>query len=155
GSIEERPVDVRIVAASNRDLRAEVDAGRFRADLYYRLSAATVWLPPLRARPREIPILAAAFVAAAARDARTPSDDALRRLAEHAWPGNVRELRNCVEFLAATAPGTAIGAADVDRYLQRAAAGDTPSSPQLARPLRPIKDEIRELERARMIEALR
>ena len=164
GAIAERTIDVRVVAATNRDLLADVETGRFRRDLYYRLSAATLWLPPLRDRPREIPILAGAFLAAgrraAGRDPASLSEEALRRLVAHRWPGNVRELRNCIEFLAATA-GAVIDAAAVERYLQRDArapgavsagtAEDTPAP----RIFRPIKDEVRELERTRMVEALR
>ncbi len=165
GSAAERTVDVRIVAATNRDLLAEVDAERFRRDLYYRLSAATLWLPPLRDRPREIPILAASFLAAAPRaaaagDPPALSDEALRRLAEHPWQGNVRELRNCIEFLAATAGGPVIDAASVELYLQRSRRAPSDQAlaaaePEPRRDFRPIKDEIRDLEKSRMTEALR
>jgi formate hydrogenlyase transcriptional activator len=95
------PVDVRIVAATNRDLHAEVKAGRFRADLYYRLSVFPVAVPPLRDRRSDIPELVAHFVRrCAARHGRAVSrvrPDTLRALAAHDWPGNVRELRNLVE----------------------------------------------------------
>ncbi|HEY8142035.1 MAG TPA: sigma 54-interacting transcriptional regulator [Kofleriaceae bacterium] len=158
GSTTERPLDVRVVAATNRDLLAEVEAGRFRRDLYYRLGAATLWLPPLRDRPREIAILARAFLAAGRRAAgREPaalSDEAERRLVTHGWPGNVRELKNCMEFLAAAVPGSHIDAGQVEAYLLRATGPATRPAP--APPsFRPIKDELREVEARRMIEALR
>ncbi|HEX4826419.1 MAG TPA: sigma-54 dependent transcriptional regulator [Candidatus Polarisedimenticolaceae bacterium] len=94
-------VDVRVVAATNRDLAKEVEAGRFRRDLYYRLAVVPVPLPPLRARSADIVPLAARFLAAACRDNRVrakrldaPAEAALTR---HAWPGNVRELKNVME----------------------------------------------------------
>ena len=157
GANAERGVDVRIVAATNRDLAAEVAADRFRTDLYYRLSTATIWLPPLADRRSEIAVLAEAFLAAArkAGERATFSDEALRRLVEHAWPGNVRQLRNCVEFLAATVTGRTIDAGGVESYLQpRPGETGPPSAPSLPTALRPIKQEIRELEQRRMVEAL-
>jgi DNA-binding NtrC family response regulator/pSer/pThr/pTyr-binding forkhead associated (FHA) protein len=163
GSVAERAVDVRVVAATNRDLLAEVEAGRFRRDLYFRLGAAAVWLPPLRDRPREIPILARWFLDAARRAAgratASLSSEALRHLAAHPWPGNVRELKNCMAFLAATCPGDSIDAGQVQAHLQ-ARMGQPPAGrePTPAGPLpsfRPIKQEVRELERRRMVEALR
>jgi two-component system, NtrC family, response regulator AtoC len=159
GSTSERPLDVRVLAATNRDLLAEVEAGRFRRDLYYRLSAATVWLPPLRDRPREIALLARAFVAvgrrAAGREPAVLSDEAERRLVAHGWPGNVRELKNCMEFLAAAVAGNQIDAGQVESYFMRA----TAPTPLVAAPppasFRPIKEELREVEARRMVEALR
>ncbi|HWM84263.1 MAG TPA: sigma 54-interacting transcriptional regulator [Kofleriaceae bacterium] len=162
GSAVERALDVRVVAATNRDLLADVEAGRFRRDLYFRLSGAAVWLPPLRDRPREIPILARSFLAAARQAAgRGPaslSTEALRHLATHPWPGNVRELKNCMDFLGAASPGDAIDAGQVQAYLLRAGSGSPGAPASEPAPLpsfRPIKDEIRELERGRMVEALR
>ena len=158
GSTTERPLDVRVVAATNRDLLAEVEAGRFRRDLYYRLGAATLWLPPLRDRPREIAILARAFLAAgrlaAGREPAALSDEAERRLVAHGWPGNVRELKNCMEFLAAAVPGNHIDAGQVEGYLLRAT-GPATRPPPAPPSFRPIKDELREVEARRMVEALR
>jgi formate hydrogenlyase transcriptional activator len=95
------PVDVRVVAATNRQLTAEVTAGRFRADLFYRLNVFPITVPPLRERPSDIPELAAHFVRVlAARHGRPVSrvrPDTLRALAAHDWPGNVRELQNLIE----------------------------------------------------------
>jgi DNA-binding NtrC family response regulator len=103
GGHEVIPVDFRLVAATHRDLRAEIDAHRFREDLYFRLAEARVVLPPLRARPADIPILVQHFL----HDLSTPehaitiSLDALRSLALRKWPGNVRELRNVIARAAA------------------------------------------------------
>ena len=109
GDTRERAVDIRLVAATNRDLEAEVQKGTFRRDLYFRLSAAKVALPPLRERPRELPVLARRFLDEACARLGFPgrqwSAAALRRLSAHAWPGNVRELKNVVEYLAAGALG--------------------------------------------------
>jgi len=92
-------VDARIVAATHRDLRAQVRAGRFREDLYYRLCVVPVTVPPLRARPGDVRALAEHFLARAAPRglALRFSEDALARLEAHPWPGNVRQLRNAVQ----------------------------------------------------------
>jgi DNA-binding NtrC family response regulator len=101
GSNVFRPVDVRVVAASNRDLRAEVNAGRFRADLYYRLAVFRIGLPPLRQRPEDLPALVVALLGdlglAEADARRLLETDLVARLRRNAWPGNVRELRNYLE----------------------------------------------------------
>ena len=97
GSSKARHVDVRIVAATNRNLAQEVAAGRFREDLYYRLEVVQVRLPPLRDRPGEIAMLATALLKQINHRRLHPrklSKDALRRLELHSWPGNVRELAN-------------------------------------------------------------
>jgi two-component system response regulator GlrR len=101
GSSAEEDVDVRIIAATNRDLRAEVVAGRFREDLFYRLHVVPIVMPPLRERVEDIPLLAEMFLrrAAARHDLREPhlAPEALRVLMNHPWPGNVRELANVLE----------------------------------------------------------
>ncbi|MBX3234035.1 MAG: sigma 54-dependent Fis family transcriptional regulator [Labilithrix sp.] len=89
-------VDVRVIAATNRDLEPEVNRGRFREDLYYRLAKLTVRIPPLRERLDDVPLLARAFLQALGRP-RAIDDAVLADLARHDWPGNVRELRNHVE----------------------------------------------------------
>jgi two-component system, NtrC family, response regulator AtoC len=165
GGTKERELDVRVVAATNRNLAHEVAAGRFRQDLLYRLNAATVVLPPLRNRPREIVVLARTFLGQACQRLSLPaksfSSDSLRALAAHVWPGNVRELKNVVDFLAATGEGNTIEAADLRARL--ATAGPpVPSAAPAARATQsytaaagtPIGDQIKELERSRMIEAL-
>jgi two-component system, NtrC family, response regulator GlrR len=96
GSNDHRPVDVRVVAASHRDLRVEVNAKQFRADLYYRLHVLRIVVPPLRDRTGDIALLAAHFWTTFRPD-RPPPQALLENLAAHSWPGNVRELRNAVE----------------------------------------------------------
>jgi two-component system response regulator AtoC len=104
-----RPIDVRYVASTSKDLSAEVEAGRFRRDLYFRLAGATFTIPPLRERKAEVQPLAEQFVAAAAAPlgrSFTFSEDARQWLTSHDWPGNIRELRNACEraVLLATGP---------------------------------------------------
>jgi transcriptional regulator with GAF, ATPase, and Fis domain len=101
GASGERSVDVRFIAATNRDLANEVNAGRFRRDLYYRLSAATLVIPPLRERRREIVPLASRFLteesARLGRQGTQFAPDAVQWLEQQPWPGNIRELRNAVQ----------------------------------------------------------
>jgi len=97
------PIDVRILAASNQDLRMLCEKGRFREDLYYRLNVITVTLPPLRERREDVPLLVDHFLKEAARggEPKSISDDAMKTLERHGWPGNVRELRNEIQRAAA------------------------------------------------------
>jgi transcriptional regulator with PAS, ATPase and Fis domain len=109
GSNASRTVDVRVVAATNRPLAQSINEGTFRDDLYYRLAVVEIELPPLRARPEDIPLLAEVFYKRYAGDAEKPPPELLASLSSRAWPGNVRELRNFVERsvslgYAATAP---------------------------------------------------
>ena len=101
GETQPRQVRFRLVAATHRDLRQEVAAGRFRMDLYYRIAVTRLQLPPLRERRQDIPLLAAAFLqrfrSEQGQAAETLSDEVLAALAEQTWPGNVRELRNVIE----------------------------------------------------------
>jgi DNA-binding NtrC family response regulator len=110
-------VDVRVVAATNRDLEAEVQSGAFRQDLYYRLRVVEIQLPPLRERPDDIPALVDRFLTEVAlrlgRPKATMSAPAMATLATHRWPGNVRELRNLVERAAVLSSGTDIDASDL------------------------------------------
>jgi transcriptional regulator with PAS, ATPase and Fis domain len=108
-------VDVRIVAATNRDLAADVRSGRFRADLFYRLRVVALSIPPLRERPEDIPALASRFLALASRGGRIQGfePEVLEALAAHPWDGNVRELQNAIEAAAALARGPLIGLADL------------------------------------------
>ncbi len=112
-----RKVDVRVVAATNRDLEADVREGRFREDLYYRLNVVPVTVPPLRDRRADVPLLADHFLARYCSENDLPSRefDAAARdlLASCDWPGNVRELHNAVERLAIMSPGAVIGADDL------------------------------------------
>ena len=101
GSSESRRVDVRVVATTNRDLRAEVSSGRFRQDLFFRVAVLPIAVPPLRQRIEDVPLLIEHFAAAAAeRLGRQPCElasDALDLLCHYHWPGNVRELENVIE----------------------------------------------------------
>jgi transcriptional regulator with PAS, ATPase and Fis domain len=102
GALHARPIDVRFVAATNRDLGEQMARGAFRRDLYYRLNGVSLVIPPLRERRSEIQALASRFAAAAAQAIGRPhppalSEPALARLLSHDWPGNIRELRNAIE----------------------------------------------------------
>ncbi|HYK82521.1 MAG TPA: sigma-54 dependent transcriptional regulator [Gemmatimonadales bacterium] len=119
GSGKTLAVDVRIVAATNKDLKAEIAAGRFREDLLYRLNVVPIEVPPLRARRGDIPQLVAHFAAQLTQHGGPPpkqfAADALERLATYDWPGNIRELRNAVERLLILAPGPVVTADAVER----------------------------------------
>lgn len=152
GEAKARDVDVRIVAATNRDLRLEVEAGRFREDLYYRLDVFPIEVPPLRDRVEDIPALAAHFVRqASARMGRSPpplGPSSLVGLEGHAWPGNIRELRNLIERALITSRGPVL-----EVELPHRKARPKPSRTAAAEPL--LSDaEIRALERANTVRAL-
>jgi DNA-binding NtrC family response regulator len=111
------PADLRLVAATHRDLEREVAAGRFRADLFYRLNVVHLVLPPLRERPGDLELLVPRLVESLAERLGVPvrpvSEAAMERLAVHSWPGNVRELRNALERALIAATGPEIGPADL------------------------------------------
>jgi len=115
GGTETVPIEFRLVAATHRDLRAEIDAHRFREDLFYRLAEARVFLPPLRARPADIPLLTRHFLDELGAPERPLSmtAEALHSLAGRRWPGNVRELRNVVARAAALCVDGVISEADL------------------------------------------
>ena len=126
GGDRARRVDVRVVAATNRDLGAMLRSGEFREDLYYRVATLVLEVPPLRARREDVAVLARHFLArSAARLGRELELDeaALRRLADHDWPGNVRELENAAERLCVMAEGRSIGAGLVERHVLRGPSG--------------------------------
>jgi len=110
-------VDARVLAATNKDLQAEIRQGNFREDLYFRLNVVPIFVPPLRERQEDIPLLANHFMAEFAREyGRRPKQldpDAIAVLQDYSWPGNVRELRNVIERLVIMVPGDAIAAADL------------------------------------------
>ncbi len=124
GSSVPRKVDVRVIAATNKDLEAEVRHGRFRQDLYYRLRSVNIVIPPLRSRPEDIPALVSHFAAeiAAKNGIRFEgiTDVAMEALKEYTWPGNVRELRNVVESMMVLERGKKIKEDDVRRYVNTA-----------------------------------
>jgi DNA-binding NtrC family response regulator len=117
GGAEERALDFRVVAATNRDLKREVEAGAFREDLYFRLAVIPIQLPPLRERPEDVLALARHFFVRAAADRRPPlegwSPEVESFLSGHDWPGNARELENAIERGVALARGARIELADL------------------------------------------
>ncbi len=135
GSSRPLEVDVRVLAATNKDLDEEIAAGRFREDLYYRLNVVPIAVPPLRQRLEDIPALVEHFVSRLTSRAGTPFrrflPEAVQVLQARPWPGNIRELRNAVERLLILAPRREIGAADVARLLPDGTRGrpqDLPAS---------------------------
>jgi DNA-binding NtrC family response regulator len=122
GGTQAIPVDVRVITATNNPLRVGIEEGRFRADLYYRLNVLSIYLPPLRERREDIPILVRQFITELSRQHDRPfkgiSPEALEKLVQYDWPGNVRELRNLVESMVVLAPGREIGPADIPRQIR-------------------------------------
>jgi len=117
GGAQSIPVDVRVVAATNRPLRESVQGGEFRSDLYYRLNVLRIYLPPLRERREDIPLLVRRFVQEFAQEHQREfhgiSAEAMQALANYSWPGNVRELRNLIESMVVLATGREIGLGDI------------------------------------------
>jgi two-component system response regulator HydG len=152
GSTRTRQVDVRFLAATNKDLEAEVARGQFREDLFYRLNVIALQLPPLRERPEDIEPLALHFLGNISRKLRRPlkglSPDALAAMQAYRWPGNVRELENVIERCAILARGETISAALLPfRHVDRPprTAGAAPAPPAL---------NLRETERGQVLRAL-
>jgi two-component system nitrogen regulation response regulator NtrX len=116
-------VDVRVLAATNKEVEAEIAAGRFREDLYYRLNVVPIHVPPLRERREDIPLLISHFITQLTGPGglapRAISEDAVVRLGQLDWPGNVRELRNTIERLLILSSGARITADDVDLLVGR------------------------------------
>ncbi len=141
GSAQRETADVRFVAATNRDLEHEVQAGRFRSDLYYRLSAITLRLPPLRDRPADVPLLAGHFLRGfAARYGKGTlglSDECVAALCRYPFPGNVRELENEIARLVALSPAGGVVPAEAltDRIRGSRSTADAPSAPLSPMPL--------------------
>lgn len=130
GGIKTLTVDIRLIAASNRDLEKEVAAGRFRQDLYFRLNVVPLHLPPLRERPDDVPILAAHFAAKAAQKYNQPTPELepalVEVLVDYDWPGNVRELENLIERLVVLSTSSTLGLEFVPEKMLRALPGSTP-----------------------------
>jgi two-component system response regulator HydG len=124
------PVNVRILAATNRDLESAVQQGTFRRDLFFRLNVLTLRIPPLRERKQDIPLLAGHVLERVARTTgvyRTISDDALRRMLDYEWPGNVRELENCLERACALSSSATLQMGDLPTALRNLASEDYPT----------------------------
>jgi len=151
GGSETIHVDVRVIAATNKDLEKEIAAGSFREDLYYRLDVIPLHVPPLRERREDVPILARAFVEEFCADSGTRAKkltrQALSTLQAHTWPGNVRELRNLMERLVIMTPGPEIDASDLPEDLAGGATAPAPGST--------LDDARRAFEREYLIARLR
>jgi len=150
GSTERRRINVRIIAATNRDLEAAIRAGTFRQDLYFRLNVVQVKLPPLRDRKSDIPILVTAFLEKFSDphgSPRTISEDAMRRLIAYDWPGNVRELENAIERAVALGSGPILHVGDLPSNLHYPASERVPEKDELL--------PLEELERRAILRTLR
>ncbi|ODT76224.1 MAG: sigma-54-dependent Fis family transcriptional regulator [Nitrosomonadales bacterium SCN 54-20] len=152
GSAQEESADVRLVAATHRDLGEWVRDGHFREDLYHRLRVLPIRVPSLRERPEDIPALASHFLAHFSHSEKHLSDDALDLLRAYTWPGNVRELRNLIERACVTVRGTIIAESDVSTLLNPSKAIDISTADLLQLPL---PEAISGLERIMIQQALR
>jgi two-component system response regulator AtoC len=125
GESKSQPIDVRVIAATSRDLEVEVAEGRFREDLYYRLNVVHLHVPPLRERRHDIPLLADHFLrhfsTTLGKSVHSISDDALERLSSYRWPGNVRELENVIERALILADGDRLTLRELPQNLVEAA----------------------------------
>ena len=150
GGIERVRIDLRIIAATNRDLESAARTGAFRQDLYFRLNVVQIKLPPLRERKSDIPLLVNSFLEKFGdpeRPIRTISEDAMRRLMAYDWPGNVRELENAVERAVALGSGPILHIGDLPSNLQQDSNEKTLDSNELT--------TIEEMERRFILRALR
>ena len=158
GSATEVPVDVRVLAATNRDVESDVQQGKFRQDLYYRLNVLRIELPPLRDRPGDVARLAERFVkrfaAELGKDVRSLTADALRALDGYAFPGNVRELENMMERAVALASGPAVGLGDLPAAVSGLAARPAPLLADLPAEGCNLDEVIGEVERRLILQAL-
>jgi len=149
-------VDTRVLAATNKDLPVEIRAGRFREDLYFRLNVLPIFVPPLRERVEDVPLLADHFMALLAREygrrPKTFDADAVVALQRYRWPGNVRELRNLVERLMIMVPGDRVSSRDLT-FLEQ---GMTPAAPPVAAtaPLALLHDARDEFEKQYILRVL-
>jgi transcriptional regulator with PAS, ATPase and Fis domain len=142
GSNQLLTVNVHVIAATSRQLQQEVEAGRFRADLFYRLNVITLDVPPLRERLEDLPSIAEALTDSLARQLGEPprslSDAALAYLARHAWPGNVRELANVLERALLMSDADSLDAEDIERVLPHVATPAPPARPSNTQTLQEI-----------------
>jgi two-component system response regulator HydG len=150
GSTERRHINVRIIAATNRDLDAAIRTGAFRQDLYFRLNVVQVKLPPLRDRKNDIPLLVTSFLEKFS-DPQGPTraigEDAMRRLIAYDWPGNVRELENAIERAVALGSGPVVHVGDLPSNLQYPTGDRAPEKDELL--------PLEELERRAILRTLR
>ncbi|MBI1764985.1 MAG: sigma-54-dependent Fis family transcriptional regulator [Acidobacteria bacterium] len=154
GSDQEKEFNVRIIAATNRDLEKEVQAGRFREDLFWRLNVIHLHIPPLRERPFDIPLLVEHFLNKLAKSAQTEplnvTAEALAVLTAYAWPGNARELENAIERAVALAEGTNLAPHDLPERIRNSG-----QAAQMLTQARQQRMTLRELEREYILETLR
>jgi len=164
GGVEPRRVDVRLVFATNRDLKQMVEQGQFRADLYYRLHVFPIRLPPLRERREDTPSLAYHFLKSAAartgKNIQRFDNETLDRMMAYDWPGNVRQIENTIERLVILAEGETIEARHLALCLHESGAMGAFSLPSNSRELKTLKKELRErsvaeVEKQFVLEALR
>jgi DNA-binding NtrC family response regulator len=157
GSVETKRVDVRIIAATNVDLKKMVTEGRFRDDLYYRLCVITISIPPLRERREDIPLLAEHFVRLYASENNKAiaglQPEAMRALLDYDWPGNVRELENAIERAVVLCPGGTMGLDLLPETVLQPDAADVPV--RLPENGSTYKDLIEDYERRLIRTALR
>ena len=150
-------VDARVLAATNKDLPAEIRAGRFREDLYFRLNVVPIFVPPLRDRQEDIPLLADHFMAMLAKEygrrPKTFAADAMAALQQYPWPGNVRELRNLVERLMIMVPGDHVSARDIS-FLDVGSLSTADTNARPSAPLGPLHDARDQFERDYILRAL-
>jgi two-component system response regulator PilR (NtrC family) len=158
GATAEVPIDVRVLAATNRNVEEDVRTGRFRQDLYYRLNVIRIEVPPLRDRREDVRPLAEHFLARCAaemnKDIRVFAPDAVRALEAYAFPGNVRELENIVERAVALATGQTLGLGDLPREVSGAASQPTPALVGLPEDGCNLEDVLGEVERRLLLQAL-
>jgi PAS domain S-box-containing protein len=156
GDTRTRTVNVRIIAATNRDLRKEIDAGRFREDLFYRLSVFPIEVPPLRERKEDIPLLATHFLTLSARRMNRPApritESALNQLSSYDWPGNVRELQNAIERTVILSPG---GPLHFDLTWSKATNAPRERNIKESEPVLRTRDELKRQERDAIAAALK
>jgi DNA-binding NtrC family response regulator len=150
GSTERRRIDVRIIAATNRDLETAIRTGSFRQDLYFRLNVVQIKLPPLRERKSDIPLLVTSFLEKFANprgESRSISEEAMRQLVSYDWPGNVRELENAIERAVALGSGPIVHVGDLPSNLQYPTTERAPEKDELL--------PLEELERRAILRMLR
>jgi two-component system response regulator HydG len=150
GATDRVHIDVRVVAATHRDLESAIRTGGFRQDLYFRLNVVQLKLPPLRERKSDIPLLVHTFLEKFAdpqKPPRTISEDAMRRLVAYDWPGNVRELENAIERAVALGSGPILHLGDLPSSLQHGSGETVPDTDEVV--------PLEELERRAILRALR
>jgi two-component system response regulator PilR (NtrC family) len=158
GSAQEVGVDVRVLAATNRDVESDVAAGKFRQDLYYRLNVIRLTLPPLRERPEDIPLLAERFIqrfaAEMGKEVVGFTPDGLRALTAYGFPGNVRELENVIERAVALSGSRVIGLGDLPESISGHASAPAPTLLDLPPGGLKLDDVLSEAERRLLLAAL-